>query len=136
MALTISGVSAPQLGAAPTDDRAISEFLQQNCADCHGAEDPEGGLNLTSLDLHDEKSAARWISILEALKFAQMPPPDADQPDPQTTAAIADRIQSALEQQGHELDVDHRLAQPAYANLLNHERLFDGIFNERSLRNM
>ena len=73
-----------------------------------------------------EKGSNPWIRVLEVLRFGQMPPASEDQLDHGPVTTIANSIQQQLEAAGHELDIDHRLAQPAYANLLNHDRLFDG----------
>lgn len=113
--------------AEPPD--TVSDFLQQHCVDCHGKSDPEQGLSLVGLRsdrIEDGDLSDTWIRVLEALKFGQMPPPDQEQPPTDVVTEVGRQIQSRLEAAGHELDIDHRLSQPSYANLIRHEKLFDG----------
>jgi mono/diheme cytochrome c family protein len=114
--------------AGESFDAVVAPFLAKHCADCHGADDPEADLSLVALEpakLGGE-DAVQWAKVVEVLKFGTMPPEDADQPTTEEIARTAGWIQSQLLAAGHELDVDHKLMQPAYANLLNHAKLFDG----------
>ncbi len=120
-------ITASPGSAEPPD--TVSDFLQQHCVDCHGESDPEQGLSLVGLRsdrIDDGDLSDTWIRVLEALKFGQMPPPDQEQPPTDVVTEVGHQIQSRLEAAGHELDIDHRLSQPSYANLIRHEKLFDG----------
>ncbi len=73
-----SGPSAP-----PAETRA---FLDRNCVACHGADNPQGGLDLSSLglSLEDRDNRERWVRIHDRVRDGEMPPPavgklDADQ---------------------------------------------------------
>src|SRR5687768_4833713 len=57
-------------------DRA---FLEKHCLDCHGADEPKGGLNLAALPF-DPKDP-KWITIHDRVRDGEMPPkkkPDRD----------------------------------------------------------
>ena len=105
---------------------AVRPFLATYCGDCHGA-GGEAGLNLLALEPGDFKAEATgWKRVLEAVKLGKMPPPGEPQPSEEDVAPVAAWIQLRLIQAGQESDIDHRLQQPAYANLVSHEKLFDG----------
>lgn len=59
--------------ALPEDTRA---FLDQKCIACHGAENPQGGLDLTAIgfDLDDIDSRERWVRIHDRVRDGEMPP--------------------------------------------------------------
>lgn len=108
--------------------RVARPFFAKHCLGCHGKDLQEGEIALHQLDATQltKKDAVVWGKIVEVLKFRQMPPAD----EPQPTAAEIDEltgwVQPQLKAAGLELDVDHKLKQPSYANLLSHEKLFDG----------
>src|SRR5258706_675383 len=58
---------------APQDGR---EFLSKHCTECHGAEDPKGGLNLEALrlDPKDPKNFAAWVKVHDRVQDGEMPP--------------------------------------------------------------
>ncbi|MDA1015274.1 MAG: DUF1588 domain-containing protein [Planctomycetota bacterium] len=129
VALTIA-LSGLHVDAAepPTDESRTKAFLTKHCLSCHGPDTQEKSVAFHKLDFARlaGKDAHLWIKVVEQLKFGQMPPPDAPQPARLDAERVASWIQSRLVEAGHELDVDHKLGQPSYANLLNHEKLFDG----------
>ncbi|QDU92799.1 DUF1588 domain-containing protein [Lignipirellula cremea] len=133
------GASVPTLAGEPVDeasarqlrvgfDQTAGPFLLQHCVDCHGADDPAGGVSLHPLDPTrlGGDDAALWQKVLQVLKFGQMPPPGEPQPERADLDRMTSWIQAELAAAGQESDVDHKLLQPAYANLLQHEKLFDG----------
>ncbi|MCA9176764.1 MAG: DUF1592 domain-containing protein, partial [Planctomycetales bacterium] len=79
----------------------LQPFLVRYCADCHGAEKPAAGLNLTSSpqELRDADVLRRWTKVHDRLASGEMPPHDADQPtsDARATAvaAVAERLTAA-----------------------------------------
>src|SRR5689334_20153314 len=70
------------LVAAVQDPPAIQSFLEKHCAECHGAEDPKGGLNLEALRLALDESpkVAVWTKIHDRVQDGEMPPPKKRQP--------------------------------------------------------
>jgi mono/diheme cytochrome c family protein len=82
--------AAPEaaLAPAPTADAldasfhaVVQPFIQANCVECHGTEDPKAGLNLgsyTSLNAVT-RDYRRWNIVLGKLTRGEMPPDDADQ---------------------------------------------------------
>src|SRR5262245_64977439 len=71
---------APPADSAPLDFASARLTLEQNCADCHGTEEGEGGFSLTSVT--DEASLGRhhetWARIRQRLADRSMPPADAE----------------------------------------------------------
>src|SRR5678815_208879 len=61
------------LWCAAAQDRA---FLEKHCADCHGPEDPKGGLNLQELkpSFADPRTFATWTKIHDRVQDGEMPP--------------------------------------------------------------
>jgi mono/diheme cytochrome c family protein len=76
--------------------RAIAGFLEQHCAACHSGDQPEGGLDLAGLRFDPDAPAGDrpWARVIERVAAGEMPPPDADQPEPAAARAfheVADR---------------------------------------------
>lgn len=64
-------------------DRKISGLFQRYCYDCHGTEDPSGGVNLAQ-DEHPGlilDHRLTWGKVLKVLDSEQMPPKDESQPN-------------------------------------------------------
>ncbi|MFM7072738.1 MAG: DUF1588 domain-containing protein [Planctomycetota bacterium] len=70
-------------------ERSVKPFLAKHCVECHGAKDPEGELDLTTLDpdMKASVSGARWATIVEKLTKGQMPPEEKPRPDAMGLAA-------------------------------------------------
>ncbi len=101
-------------------------FLLKHCVECHGDDEQEGDIRLDLLDPAKFKDDAMlWHKVIKAVSFAKMPPEEVEQPDPQTVQQLTSWIEMELAAIGQESDVAHRMRQPTYANLLNHDRLFD-----------
>lgn len=64
-------------------ERSVQPFLVKHCVKCHGAKDPEGELDLTTLDpdMKASTSGARWATIVEKLTKGEMPPKEKPRPD-------------------------------------------------------
>jgi len=75
-------------------EKSIQEFVAQHCADCHGPDDPQGGLDLSSFS--DVPSVLadfrRWEVVRERLEAGDMPPEDAEQPSAEARQAALDWI--------------------------------------------
>jgi hypothetical protein len=81
LAASLSGLQEP-----PT----VREFLGKHCADCHGADDPKGGLNLASLqpDYRDPKTFAAWVKVHDRVRDGEMPPKKKSRPEPREVDAF------------------------------------------------
>ncbi len=64
-------------------ERSVKPFLSKHCVECHGAKEPEGELDLTTLDpdMKSSSSGARWATIVEKLTKGEMPPKEKPRPD-------------------------------------------------------
>lgn len=60
-------------------------FIEAYCASCHSGEDAAGGIDLSNLswDASEEEVARRWILVHDRVRAGEMPPAEADPPDPQ-----------------------------------------------------
>ena len=104
--------------------RAVVPFFAQHCAECHGAKEPEGDLDLAKLD-PDMKGpeAARWAMVYEQLASDKMPPKKVKtRPTAEQAMAVMDWIKAEMKRNGK-----HLARREAYANgnLVPHELLFD-----------
>ena len=70
-------------------ERSVKPFLSRHCVECHGAKDPEGELDLTTLDpdMKSSTSGARWATIVDKLTKGEMPPEEKPRPDAAGLAA-------------------------------------------------
>ena len=68
----------------------VLPLLERYCVDCHGRDDPEGGIVLDRFE--DEASAVKdgktWPKVLDVVEGHVMPPADSPQPKPEERAAI------------------------------------------------
>ncbi|MFO1052047.1 MAG: DUF1592 domain-containing protein [Planctomycetota bacterium] len=81
------------------DPEALRGFVREHCADCHGAKDPEAGLDLLALSSRaaDLSDAPTWIDVRDALLGHQMPPSDEAQPDDTERQLAVSRIAAILD---------------------------------------
>lgn len=95
--LTVSAdvASAAELKFTSADEsraefkRSVKPFLAKHCVECHGARDPEGELDLTTLDpdMKSSTSGARWATLVDKLTKGEMPPKEKPRPDAAGLAA-------------------------------------------------
>jgi mono/diheme cytochrome c family protein len=77
----------------------IIPFIQKYCSDCHGPDEPEGGIALTEFkDVGSFLTARKaWRLTGAKLHAGEMPPIDHDvRPKPEESAAIAEWIEAEL----------------------------------------
>jgi len=69
-------------GFAPQESAPVRSFLEKHCAECHGADDPKGGLNLVDLkpDFRDPRTFATWTKVHDRVEDGEMPPKKKRQP--------------------------------------------------------
>lgn len=71
-------LASPSLG----DLQQTQKFMQQFCIDCHSAEAPEAGLDLSALggDLQNPAVIEKWVRIFDRVRAGEMPPADREIP--------------------------------------------------------
>lgn len=133
IAIAIARDAASKDTASQEFDAHIQPFLTNYCISCHGVEKPKGKLSLHDLNGSFSESGQidRWQRVLEAVTLHDMPPDDAKRfPEKSQREAFTKWLSERLIQSGHRPTVDHKLAQPSYGNLVNHERLFNGTIKD------
>ncbi len=75
-------------------EKSIQGFVAKHCANCHGKDDPQGGLDLVSfIDVPSVLgNFRRWEVVRERLEAGDMPPEDAEQPAAEERQAALDWI--------------------------------------------
>jgi mono/diheme cytochrome c family protein len=71
-------------------ERSVKPFLARHCVECHGVKDPEGQLDVNSLD-PDMKSGAdgsRWAMLVAEVKSGEMPPKEKQRPTAESIEAV------------------------------------------------
>lgn len=112
-------------------EKTVAPFLVKHCHDCHSGDQPEAGLNLAKLsaDFAGDETANRWIDVMHALQFGEMPPPEEEQPDSIEKASVIDWIFQEMAETGRYDAYRKKLLAPEYGNWVNHEKLFSGEIN-------
>ncbi|MCR9199231.1 MAG: DUF1592 domain-containing protein [Planctomycetaceae bacterium] len=124
--LTLSSsvtVFAQSTSTEHTATASATAFLQNHCGDCHSADDPAGGLDITTLstNLSDEGSQAVWIRIHDRVAGREMPPANYDQPAPAARASFLRGLHKQLTA-AHAAEkgtILRRLNRREYENTLN-----------------
>ncbi len=72
LATTLHAAAAP--GRLPSD---LRPFLEAKCIVCHGAENPQAGLDLSAIgfDLDSQHNRDQWVRIHDRVRDGEMPPP-------------------------------------------------------------
>ena len=130
LALLFSPASAADFKLATAEesrlefDRTVKPFLAKHCVECHGTKNPEGDLDLITLDpdMKASPSAARWSMLVERLNTGDMPPPDKPRPD---AAAVAATIRWATAESKRANRNFARRNAAENGNLVPHAVLFD-----------
>ena len=83
---------------ANNSTRSLSDFVLKNCVVCHGAELPEGKLDvsLLSTELKSADIRNRWILIHDRVRDREMPP-DADDLEPAERAEFLKYLSNAIQ---------------------------------------
>ena len=95
---TAAGVDAIELQRQ--FDTSVAPFLKTYCLDCHGNEEPEARLNLSTYSSATAVAEHHqvWAIVLGRLEAAEMPPSDSEpQPEPRSRQAVIDWIRAARE---------------------------------------
>lgn len=114
-----------KLASALADEATVTNFVKQYCMDCHSGSSAESGIALDQLLAPSKDNSELWQEVARQVVSANMPTADAKQPDNNESQRFVEELRAELEELGQPLEIDYQQHQPAYANLLNHERLFD-----------
>ncbi len=121
---SVTGVSAP----ASDDEFAsqIEPFFATFCIRCHGGESTKGELSLKALanQWSTDEEVEIWESILEMLKFGEMPPIEEPQPKDFDVEKVSRWIDAKIREQAQKTESDtqeiktRRLTNFEYQNTL------------------
>jgi mono/diheme cytochrome c family protein len=110
--------------AAAGDAPQVRAVVEQYCVSCHDSEEPEGGLDLESIEsdrIADHPKA--WEDVVRRLRARQMPPPGRKKrPSEQAYASVQSQIESELDRAAAErpnpgrTDTIRRLTRTEYQN--------------------
>ena len=107
-------------------EETIRGFVEANCLDCHSGEDSEGSFDLDSLAL-DVSSATQfqlWAMVHHRVVKGEMPPQDAEKPDPLEKASFLAELSRWLADAERQRQTQfgrrelRRLSRAEYANSL------------------
>ena len=100
LVLCIAAMGGTTGARADESWRAVSEFVESRCLDCHDGEEAEAGLDLRSIgfDLSRRDVFDRWILIHDRVRDGEMPPPDDGVPRPLVPVGWSTRPRSGQTQ--------------------------------------
>jgi len=76
----------------------VSQFVDQNCVDCHNDIDKTAGLALEILSSEDMKRhTVAWERVVRMLRARRMPPVEMPRPDERSYQAVLSALESALD---------------------------------------
>ncbi|MEM9158245.1 MAG: DUF1592 domain-containing protein [Verrucomicrobiota bacterium] len=115
----------PLFASAIQSPHKAGDFIQQNCINCHNAEEKEGDLILEGITLDDPASdPALFEHILKRLDSRQMPPADRKRPSEETYQQIVSKLAQDLDNyaldnpQPGRTDTFRRLNRTEYQNAI------------------
>ena len=111
-----------------TFEATVKPFLLQHCLDCHSGADAEAGVDLSELraDFSVDETANRWIDVMQAIQFSEMPPPEETQPGSSEKANVIAWVSGEMVKANRFEAYQKKLIAPEYGNWVNHEKLFSG----------
>jgi hypothetical protein len=100
LALTLTRGEEPTLVPEPAGKigEPIAGLIQRFCIDCHGADDPSGGVNLSAAGtLADVYHQGRtWNKVVRVVRDHSMPPKSAELPTDDDRRQLADWVETTL----------------------------------------
>lgn len=130
-ALAVVAGGAGRKQGTPQDPRTvdyqteIAPLLAEHCFGCHGGEDPEGDMQLSSLDpaMSTPADAEAWFAALDVINAGEMPPQDEpqfrDDERRKVVAWLTESLKRAADRQkGERVVVLRRLTREQYTNSL------------------
>ena len=117
----------PGLETGKTFEGFVTEFLEENCLDCHSDRAKKGDLSLEKLGPVDETNAALWKSVWAQVTLRQMPPKKKDQPEVVDRLLFSDWIVEELTRVMRVKGGFHAHLDPKKGNYVDHELLFGSL---------
>ena len=116
-----------------TFSKVIQPFFKQYCVSCHGEDKPKAKFRLDNIKyvLKDSGNYDRWKSVLEQLKFDEMPPEDEKQPNSALKKQVINWINDKFAKSGKLASFNFKVKKPHYGNFINHEKLFSGEIKDK-----
>ncbi len=95
--LPLLSAQSPGVDLSPAE---ITAFMRKYCVECHGPEKEKGNLRLDTLDwdFRNAQTAGHWVEVMDNLNLGEMPPGDAQQPEPAESEAIARWVAAKLQE--------------------------------------
>lgn len=126
-------VSAPTIVSTETEsvtgrESSVARILKTFCIDCHNDQEPDGSFNLKDFDLQAgaDQNLEVWRMIYERVRFGEMPPESALQPnDAKRTRLLKWFREKLLTTQLPGGVIERTLRLPKYGNYIDHAALFD-----------
>jgi hypothetical protein len=119
-AVLILGLASQAIGEEPGAVRAVVERF---CTDCHDADEPEGGLDLTAVATGTFADRPEvWEKVVRRLQRRQMPPAGKKRPGEDTYVSVVSQLETALDRAAAErpnpgrTDTIRRLTRTEYQN--------------------
>lgn len=105
----------------------ISSTLQQHCTDCHDQDTQKGDVRLDRLgEMNDDAYFKILNRIEEQVYLSQMPPKNKQQLTEGSKKDLLKWIRTSYETMGRKSEFRHKLFDPKYGNLVDHDKLFSG----------
>ena len=132
LSLVAAMCTSLQAAESPTSDvdvyrRTVAPLVEKYCADCHGPEEPEAKLSLTSInpDLVGGDDLETWRMVDEQIRYGDMPPKDADPLPASDRTTILNWIRQEMwKTQTPSVVTEEKLLLPQFGNYVDHEFLF------------
>lgn len=108
-------------------------FFAKHCFECHDADSEKGDLNLEELsfDMNDPVAGELWNNIFAQVQFDEMPPIKVtERPAAAEKSEFLHWLNDELTLHGRSPGLEEKLLLPDYANLIDHQTLFDGSVEE------
>jgi hypothetical protein len=125
LASLLFGFPRDRCEAADPPFPSVETLVNDYCLDCHNSGDATAGLDLESLDVTSIiGDVAAWEAVVKKLRARQMPPSDAEQPDPSLVARTVGELEGALDRYAAEhpqpgrTDTFRRLTRVEYQNAI------------------
>ena len=125
-AIALVFLCGTEIDAAPAPD-SIRVFFSKHCVDCHGVDEPEGGVALEGLSELSKVNVETWQKILGQIAAGEMPPKRKKRPDFLEREAVIASMTEALVKVGVKPRFLGSLL-PEDGNWVDHDRLFSGYF--------
>ena len=117
-------------------DSSVTAILQESCLDCHTGKDAEAGValdNLGSIDLEQRLDLLNRVQ--SQVIFNLMPPDDSNSLTALQQKQLAEWVSKELGKHSAS-QLEQKLKEPAYGNLVPHDQLFSNTENSKVERDL